>query len=525
MKRTAFQTLSCLGLGCLLLLSPDFVAPSQANDYYSETAPKPRYPERDRGRDRGGSNLIGPAIGLGISIINGVRERERQRQRQAPVYDAPPRQANPPVRTQRPRATQKPAWNKRPVRQARKPKPPRYNPRIVLPEVLRVARAKPRIYSIGDKPWASNKDFIITLRPGLTQAEVEAFLKQYGLTSLEQTKIVLLDQVVLKVAYPDSMSPQQTLRMATDERVFRAQPNYYYYPTAENQTESVEPFAELQYAFAKMGLSRLTNESSGVGVRLAVIDSGVRSDHPAISGHVTATFSAFPGAESAALNTEHGTAVASIIAAQSGMKGVARDVALMSAQVFRVNEAGHLVGDSFDIVRGMDWAVDNGARILNLSFAGRHDAMLQAAVEAADAKGVIMVAATGNEGADALVAYPAAYDNVIAVTATDEDDELYGFANRGPRVELAAPGVDVLVAAGPDGFGLQTGTSMATAYISGSIALMLGREPDLAVRTIKERLARSAFDLGETGRDREFGFGRLDAFKAVTNVTQSAQAN
>lgn len=519
MKRAAFQTLTCMGLGCLLLLSPDFVAPSHANDYYSESVRKPKH------RDRGGSNLIGPAIGLGITIIQGVRERERQRQREAPVYDAPPPQTKKPVRTKRPKVTKRPNRTKRPVQQARNPKPPRYNPRIVLPEVLRVARAKPRIYSIGDKPWSSDKDFVVTLRPGLTQATVEAFLEQYGLTRLEQTRVALLDQVVLKVAYPESMSPQEALRMATDERVFRAQPNYYYYPSADNQVESADPFAELQYAFAKMGLTRLTDGESGEGVKLAVIDSGIRADHPAIGGQVTASFSAFPEADGATLNADHGTAVASIIAAQSGMKGVARDVALMSAQVFRFNEAGHMVGDSYDIVRGIDWAVANGAKILNLSFAGRQDSLLAAAVDAADAKGVIMVAAAGNEGADAPAAYPAAYDNVIAVTATDEDDGLYDFANRGTHVELAAPGVDVLVAAGLDGYGLQTGTSMATAYISGSVALMLGREPDLAVRAIKERLARSALDLGETGRDRDFGFGRLDAFKAVTNVTQSAQAN
>lgn len=517
MKRTAFQLMTCLGLGCLMMLAPAAVAPSFANDYYDDSVRKPRH------RDRGGSNLIGPAIGLGITIIQGVRERERQRRREAPVYDAPPDYQ--PQRPYRPRVTNKPPRTKRPVRQARQPKPPRYNPRIILPETLRVARAKPRIYSIGDKPWSSDTDFVVTLRAGLSEEAVEAFLTQYGLTRLDQTRIALLDQVVLKVAYPDQMSPQEALRMATDERVFRAQPNYYYYPTADSQAESANPFAELQYAFAKMGLSRLSDGESGEGVKLAVIDSGIWADHPAIGGQVTASFSAFPDSGIDALNADHGTAVASIIAAQNGMKGVARDVALMSAQVFRFNEAGHMVGDSYDIVRGIDWAVANGAKILNLSFAGRQDELLEAAVDAANAKGVIMVAAAGNEGAEAPAAYPAAYETVIAVTATDEDDGLYDFANRGAHVELAAPGVDVLVAAGQDGYGLQTGTSMATAYISGSVALMLGREPDLAVRTIKERLARSALDLGETGRDRDFGFGRLDAFKAVTNVTQSAQAN
>lgn len=520
MKRNGLGKLVCVALGCLMISSPASVTPSHANDYYSDGPRKPH-------RNRGGSNLIGPAIGLGITIIQGVRERERRRQQQVPVYNAPPQQTKKPVRTKRPKVTKKPnrKTTKRPTRQAKKPKRPNVTPRIILPETLRVARAKPRTYSIGDKPWASDKDFVVTLRPGLTQAEVEAFLTRYGLTKLEQTRVALLDQVVLKIGYPESMSPQEALLMATDERVFRAQPNYYYYPATDGQAESTDMFAELQYAFAKMGLSRLSGEESGNGVRLAVIDSGIRGDHPAIGGRVTASFTAFPETDGALLNDDHGTAVASIIAAQSGMKGVAQDVTLMSAQVFRFNEAGHMVADSYDIVRGVDWSVSNGAKILNLSFAGAKDQLLEKALQAADAKGVILVAAAGNEGADAPAAYPAAYDNVIAVTATDADDGLYDFANRGEHVELAAPGVDVLVAAGEDGYGLQTGTSMATAYISGSVALMLEREPDLAVDDIKERLARSAFDLGETGRDREFGFGRLDAYKAVTNITQAAQAN
>ncbi|WP_321447011.1 S8 family serine peptidase [uncultured Cohaesibacter sp.] len=410
-----------------------------------------------------------------------------------------------------------------PPRQGYRPaprKPARAVARVQLPETLRVARAKPRIYSIGDKPWASDTEFVVTLYPGLPDSAIDAFIADYGLDLIERTRIKLLDQVVLKLRYSEDMSPRDVLDMATDIRVFRAQPDYFYYPSSGRQSPASVPYAGLQYAFDRLGLeqngaeaNRL--EASGEGVRLAVIDSGIRSDHPALTGAVALRFTAFEPTGEAQLVPEHGTAVASIIAAQNGMRGMARDVSLLSAQVFQANAQGNMVADSFDIVRGIDWAVQQGADILNLSFAGGRDDLLELALHKASEKGVVLIAAAGNEGAEAPVAFPAAYAPVIAVTATDEEDALYVFANQGDDVELAAPGVDILVAAGKNGFALQSGTSMATAYISGAVALLLQKEPDLSVEEIKQRLSGSALDLGPQGRDPLFGYGRLDVSRAL----------
>ena len=323
-------------------------------------------------------------------------------------------------------------------------KPARAVARVQLPETLRVARAKPRIYSIGDKPWASDTEFVVTLYPGLSDSAIDAFITDYGLHLIERTRIKLLDQVVLKLRYSEDMSPRDVLDMATDIRVFRAQPDYFYYPSSGRQSPASVPYAGLQYAFDRLGLEQSGAEAnrleaSGEGVRLAVIDSGIRSDHPALTGAVASRFTAFEPAGEAQLVPEHGTAVASIIAAQNGMRGMARDVSLLSAQVFQANAQGNMVADSFDIVRGIDWAVQRGADILNLSFAGGRDDLLELALLKASDKGVVLIAAAGNEGAEAPVAFPAAYAPVIAVTATDEADALYVFANQGDDVELAAP--------------------------------------------------------------------------------------
>ncbi|WP_319413564.1 S8 family serine peptidase [uncultured Cohaesibacter sp.] len=501
------------GVG-LLALPVASMAPAAQAQTYNDYETKPPYirkpptngrPDRSsRSRGNASGAAIGFGVGLGLSIIDGISRQNRMQPPPEDYYppEPPPRQGYRPAPRRASSAT-------------RPPRLPRATARIELPDSLRTAKAKPRVYSIGDKPWASDTEFVVLLHPGLARDEADLFIADYGLELVEAKRVALLDQLILKLKYPADMSPRDILEMATDGRVFRAQPDYYYYPSDNGQSEAATPFAELQYALDRLGLGQLRDEANGEGIKLAVIDSGIREDHPSLSGVVSARFSAFDGRDETVLVPEHGTAVASIIAARSGMRGIAQGVSLLSAEVFHANAAGHMVADSFDIVHGIDWAVGEGARILNLSFAGGRDDLLEMALSKASEKGIVLVAAAGNEGSDAPVAYPAAYGPVIAVTATDVADALYVFANQGDDIELAAPGVDVLVAAGADGFALQSGTSMATAYISGAVALLLQKQPDLALAQIKQRLSAAALDLGAEGKDPQFGYGRLDVSQVL----------
>ncbi|WP_316859906.1 S8 family serine peptidase [uncultured Cohaesibacter sp.] len=517
MKR-AFSRKVAIALSLLVAtVSSVTTLPAKAGDTYGNqriVVPQyPKVPASDRPtyrENRPSGNMLGPAIGLGITVIQQMSRQPRYQQPD-PRYQQPnPRYQRPAYRPAQPA----PSKGKRPVRQVRRPAQ-RPNPYVSLPETLRTARAKPRIYAIGDKPFASETSFVVVLKPGLSLSVAHAFAKDYHLDLIEMSHIKLLDQVTLKLAYPEGIAGRDILEMTTDRRVARAQPNYFYYPMASAQSVAQEPFSELQYALETLGLGELDEGINGEGVRLAVIDSGIRETHPALSGVVTKKFSAFPSELSETVIMDHGTSVASIIAARAGMRGVAQKVSLLSARAFRLNEDGEVVADSFDLARCIDWSVEQGATILNLSFAGSRDQMLEAVLDAAADKGTIAVAAAGNEGGDSPVAFPAAYESVIAVTATDENDALYLFANQGEGIELAAPGVDILVAAGLEGFALQSGTSMATAHVSGAIALLKNKEPDLDVADIKKRLAEAALDLGVKGRDPQFGFGRLDAHKAL----------
>lgn len=128
------------------------------------------------------------------------------------------------------------------------------------------------------------------------------------------------------------------------------------------------------------------------------------------------------------------------------------------------------------------------------------------------------VAAAGNGGAKAAPLYPAADANVIAVTATDADDKAFAQANRGGYVAVAAPGVDVLAAEPQGRYAFSSGTSIAAAHVSGLVALLLEKRPDLDLEGVRKLLMESAVDLGAKGRDPVYGAGRVDAPAALARA-------
>ncbi|HEY0570577.1 MAG TPA: S8 family serine peptidase, partial [Enterovirga sp.] len=175
-------------------------------------------------------------------------------------------------------------------------------------------------------------------------------------------------------------------------------------------------------------------------------------------------------------------------------------------------------GTTFNIIKSIDWAVSQGARVINMSFAGPHDPSVQRALKAAYDKGVVLIAAAGNAGPKSAPLFPAADPSVIGVTATDPEDRVFRQANRGGYVALAAPGVDILAPAPQAGYQLSTGTSIATAHVTGVVALMLERDPSLKPAEVRRILESTAVDLGPRGRDAQFGWGLVDPRKALEAV-------
>jgi Subtilase family len=266
-----------------------------------------------------------------------------------------------------------------------------------------------------------------------------------------------------------------------------------------------------QYAPQKLDLPEAHRLATGNRVLIAVIDSEIDASHPDLAGAITAKFDAVEKERPHA----HGTGMAGAIAGRRTVLGTAPQVGLLTVNAFTTSTR-EAEGTTFSILKGLDWAATQGARIVNMSFAGPADPRLQDALAKANKKGIVLIAAAGNAGPNSPPLFPAADPNVIAVTATDIDDGLFRGANRGKHIAVSAPGVEVLVPAPNGAYQFTTGTSVAAAEVSGIAALLIERNPALKPADIRRILTSTAKDLGPKGPDSSFGSGLVNALRAVT---------
>ena len=291
-------------------------------------------------------------------------------------------------------------------------------------------------------------------------------------------------------------------------------------PKAIVEVEAIEPgaIAGLNHAFHTPPAERSTNPlryaddmlqwpraGCDATVPIGLIDTLVDADAP---GLAEATVVAKSFVEAADADTRHGTDIATIIAAPNRLS----NVALYSAGVVgETVEAGEAAGVDA-IVEAIDWLAANDVRLVNISLAGPYNKILDGGLAAAAARGMVVVAAVGNAGADAPPLYPAAFDTVLAVTAVDVEANVYARAVHGEHVDLAAPGVDIFVDDQDRGH-FATGTSIAAPFVTSRIAAdaSLARAPN--VEAVKSALLAGARDLGAPGVDDVFGAGLVGAPK------------
>ena len=244
-------------------------------------------------------------------------------------------------------------------------------------------------------------------------------------------------------------------------------------------------------------------------VRIGLIDGPVDTAAPGLSNIRIVSRTVLDDSDTAA-DPGHATGLVSLIAGQAGARddeGLAVGAQIYSAVAFARDNAADGTGMRLDhFARGLDWLLGDNVDIVNMSLSGPDNRVLSTLMSAANARGVTLVAATGNQGRG-QVAYPAADPHVIAVTAIDARLRLYRAANRGDEVDFAAPGVDVLVS-DSGGRSYRSGTSYAAAIASAIIAHEVGK----GVRgktAIVDALKRDARDLGAAGHDSDFGWGLL----------------
>ncbi|MFA5774320.1 MAG: S8 family serine peptidase [Ilumatobacteraceae bacterium] len=300
-----------------------------------------------------------------------------------------------------------------------------------------------------------------------------------------------------------------------------------------------DPLIDQQWGLADIGAAQVWSQSTGVGVTVAIIDggSGPHADLDAnldpgqsiIEGNRTSGGADSSGSEG------HGTEVAGIVAAVNGngigISGVAPNARILPIRVF---EAGRPTSNSNDVALAVRFAVDAGARVINLSLGSdSEDSRITSAVAYAVSKNVLVVAAAGNEkDGNINPKWPAVDDNTIAVQAVDDNNKEAIFALHGDYIDLSAPGVSVMSTktsvftcngiTQPSGYGCDkvNGTSFAAPFVSGAAALLFSARPQITAAQVRFLLTSTAIDLGDPGKDTTFGAGliNLPAAFAALNI-------
>ncbi|HMA35545.1 MAG TPA: S8 family peptidase, partial [Chloroflexia bacterium] len=279
-----------------------------------------------------------------------------------------------------------------------------------------------------------------------------------------------------------------------------AEPDYLMRATL---TPNDEHYADQEWWLTAMQTQAAWDISTGnPDLILGVLDTGIATNHPEFAGRILPGHNFVSGNNDVYDDNGHGTHVSGIASAQGnngvGIAGISWQTKILPVKVLN----GQGQGSAYDFAQGIRWAVDNGARVINISAGAdfstetEHDA-----VKYAHSKGVIIVSAAGNTP-DGHPRYPAGYDEVIAVSASSRRDSVAGFSSYGDYVDLAAPGINILstwVTNHHPGYQSESGTSMASPMVAGTAMLVLSVNPNLSPDQVQLLLEQTADDIGDPG--------------------------
>ena len=355
----------------------------------------------------------------------------------------------------------------------------------------------------------------------------------------EKFRVEIKKKLRIKNIYLLKVPPTRTINEMLKEykenrNVEYAEPNYI--------RKAFRTPDDPQYPANQWGIDQIQapqawdTETGKESVVIAILDTGVDHNHEDLAGNMWTDSNGYHGYDYVNIDNDpdddhsqsHGTHCAGIAAAvtdnATGIAGVSWKSKIMSVKV--LDEFGE--GTLFDEIAGIDYAVDNGADIISMSFGTIDYPPIpnggeRNAINDAYNKGCLLVAASGNDN-QPYVAYPAAYDNVIAVGATDDGDERcdsvdwwpgYG-SNYGEELDVMAPGNNIQSTLIGNGYGELDGTSMAVPFVSGLAALILSHLGGLAPSDVRRIIEKTADDIGSSGWDQETGWGRINAYSALT---------
>lgn len=280
---------------------------------------------------------------------------------------------------------------------------------------------------------------------------------------------------------------------------------------------SEDPEVSKQWGYARLGGPALNSHNQGLGVVVAVIDTGVDATHPDLEGKVLDGWDSMNKDGKGTRDPNgHGTHIAGIIAATPdngiGVAGIAPGVKILPVRV--LDSSGN--GDDGELAIGIIWAVDNGADVLNISIGGAVPSeLLEGSLDYALSRNVVVVVAAGNGALNGNVpSYPGAYPQVLTVGAVDSSNKIAAYSSTGDYLDIVAPGSWIRSTWPQNSYQWSSGTSMATPFVAASAAILIASTGERGSQ-ISSKLEMSAIDLGAAGKDSIYGFGLVNPLKAL----------
>lgn len=261
------------------------------------------------------------------------------------------------------------------------------------------------------------------------------------------------------------------------------------------QKEPFKPSINVDWGLKRIGAPEVWKKLTERRVRVGIIDTGIDYNHPDLKASIKQCISTLDNNLSCLDDYGHGTHVAGVIGASSrtyGMVGINPYVDFYSVKAFDKSGNGKLS----DIVEGIDWMIRQQVNIINMSFSTKEtNNVLTRAINAAYSRGIVLVAAAGNDGGENTVKYPAKFPEVIAVSATNDKDQITGFSSTGPEVDFCAPGDGIRSTWIRGGYERKSGTSFAAPHISGTVADILNLYGFMPPQRIKQMMSEKAVSL------------------------------
>ena len=358
-------------------------------------------------------------------------------------------------------------------------------------------------------------EIMLKFHRGTTEQEISEILKQYGLTKIQAPVLGKIGYI--KASIPDDRDLITVIKDIRKEHKLKIpEPNYI-----ANILTISDPLYKNQWYVPDTNFDKAWEKIKSTSeVKVAVIDTGVSATHPDLKGKILKGYDFINNTESVIDANGHGTFIAGVIAAQAnnvGIRGLYDFAQIIPVKV--INQDG--IGTYEDAAKGIIWATDQGAKVINLSIGGyAYSYLLQDAVDYALEKGCIVVAAGGNDGIEQEI-YPAAYPDVIGVSALSYNGKIWSGSNSGKHIDVAAPGAGILSTGIGEDYVYAMGTSAAAAMASALAAMLVSESPDLSSSIIERLIMQSAKDLGEKGRDKIYGSGEIDALASLGQEVKS----